>query len=31
MKKNSNYYETYMQVLQETQKKPMAIMETICG
>ncbi len=31
MKKTSNYYGTYMRVLQETQKKPVAIMETICG
>ncbi len=29
--KTSNYYGTYMQVLQEMVKKLVAIMETICG
>jgi hypothetical protein len=31
MKKTSNYYGTYMRVLQEMPEKPTAIIETICG
>jgi hypothetical protein len=30
-KKTSGYYGDYMRALQKMQKKPAAIMETICG